>query len=55
MQEKSIWVRTQGAHPEESRYIGIAKTALQQLGWLDERPRAKTRISPFAKLTPKAP
>jgi transposase len=50
----------------QSRYIGIAKTTLQQVfaavginavrivGWLDERPRAKTRISPFAKLAPKA-
>jgi transposase len=51
----------------QSRYIGIAKTTLQQVfaavginavrivGWLDELPRAKTRISPFVKLAPKAP
>lgn len=51
----------------QSRYIGFAKTALQQVftvvginaervvGWLDEKPRAKTRISPFARLAPKAP
>lgn len=50
----------------QSRYIGQAKTALQQvfaavsmnaarvIGWLDETPRAKTRISPFAKLAPRA-
>jgi transposase len=56
-------VRTFGMR--QSRYIGFAKTALQQVftavginaarvvGWLDERPRAKTRISPFAKLAPK--
>jgi transposase len=49
------------------RYVGLAKTALQQVfpavginaarvvGWLDKRPRAKTRISPFAKLAPKEP
>lgn len=48
----------------QSRYVGFAKTALQQVfaavsinaarivGWLDQRPRAKTRISPFARLAP---
>jgi transposase len=49
----------------QSRYVGLAKTALQQVfaavsinaarivGWLEQRPRAKTRISPFARLAPK--
>jgi transposase len=49
----------------QCRYIGIAKTTLQQvfaavginvarvIGWLDKSPRARTRISPFAKLAPK--
>jgi transposase len=49
----------------QSRYIGEAKTALQEVfaavsmnaarvvGWLDKKPRASTRISPFAKLAPK--
>jgi transposase len=45
-----------------SRYIGLAKTGLQQIcvavgmnvlrvvQWLDERPRAKTRVTRFASL-----
>ena len=47
-----------------SRYVGLAKTALQQVlaavginaarivGWLDSHARAKTRISRFARLRP---
>lgn len=47
-----------------SRYVGLAKTALQQVlaavginvartvAWLDGRTRAKTRISRFARLKP---
>lgn len=47
-----------------SRYVGLAKTALQQVlvavginvvravAWLDGRARAKTRISRFARLRP---
>ena len=49
-----------------SRYVGIAKTALQQVlaavginvaravAWLDGCPRARTRISRFARLRPAA-
>jgi len=45
-----------------SRYIGLAKTGLQQaciavemnvsrvVRWLDGLPRAKTRVTPFAAL-----
>lgn len=48
----------------QSRYVGFAKTAIQQVfaavginaarvvGWLDQRLCAKTRISPFARLAP---
>jgi transposase len=50
-----------------SRYIGLAKTHLQMLAtaaainlhrlfdWWEHKPRAKTRISPFAQLAPKWP
>ena len=49
-----------------SRYIGLAKTGLQQVciaaamnvsrivNWLDGRPRAKTRVTRFAALAPAA-
>jgi transposase len=49
-----------------SRYIGLAKTGLQQVciaaamnvsrivNWLDGRPRAQTRVTPFAALAPVA-
>jgi transposase len=48
-----------------SRYVGLAKTGLQQvctavamnvsraMHWLDGRPRAKTRVSRFAALAPR--
>jgi transposase len=48
----------------QSRCVAFAKTALQQvfaavgfnaaraIGWLEQRPRAKTRISFFARLAP---
>ena len=48
-----------------SRYIGLAKTHLQMVAtatainlhrlfdWWEQKPRAKTRISPFAQLAPK--
>lgn len=47
-----------------SRYVGLAKTALQQVlaavginvaravAWLNGQPRAKTRISRFVRLRP---
>lgn len=47
-----------------SRYVGLAKTGLQQvlaavginaaraIAWLDAKPRAKTRVSRFARLRP---
>jgi transposase len=49
----------------QSRHIGFTNTALRQvfaavgvnaarvIGWLDQKPRAKMRISPFARLAPK--
>jgi transposase len=55
-------VRTFGMR--RSRYVGLAKTALQQISaaagmnvartvaWLDEHTHARTRISRFARLRP---
>jgi transposase len=49
-------------HARQARYIGLAKTHLQQIAtavainfkrlfaWLNGEPLAKTRISPFAAL-----
>jgi transposase len=50
----------------QSRYIGLAKTGLQQVciaaamnvsrivNWIDGRPRDKTRVTRFAALAPAA-
>jgi transposase len=62
--EGTISQGTRSFHLRQSRFIGLAKTHLHHLliacainlsravFWLQERPRALTRISPFAALAP---
>jgi transposase len=62
--EGTISQAVRGFDLRNTRYIGLAKTHLQMLAtavainlhrlfdWWEERPRARTRISPFAKLAP---
>ena len=62
--EGTISQGVRGFELRSTRYIGLAKTHLQMLAtavainlhrlfdWWEEKPRARTRISPFAKLAP---
>jgi transposase len=62
--EGTISQAVRGFDLRSTRYIGLAKTHLQMLAtavainlhrlfdWWEEKPRARTRISPFAKLAP---
>ncbi len=62
--EGTISQAVRGFDLRSTRYIGLAKTHLQMIAtavainlhrlfdWWEEKPRARTRISPFAKLAP---
>lgn len=62
--EGTISQAVRGFEMRGTRYIGLAKTHLQMIAtavainlhrlfdWWEEKPRARTRISPFAKLAP---